>query len=62
MGLCRQRSQELNGFFRYLNLRIYTQVLDQPSPFFERPKDKHQFGKLQTKVNRHSMSLPISAR
>ena len=24
--------------------------LDQPSPFFGRPKDRHQFGKLQAEV------------
>ena len=50
MGLCRPRSKELNGFFGCLNLRIYTQVLDQPSPFIWHPKDRHQLGELQTDV------------
>ena len=49
-GLCRPRSKELNGFFGYLNLRIHTQVLDQPSLFFWHPKDGHQLGELQTEV------------
>ena len=50
MGLCRPRSKELNGFFGCLNLRISTQVLNQPSLFFGHPKGRHEFGEFQTEV------------